>query len=349
MAQVSGTGPVSWRADRDDDGFRTYKVIYRVQATVDESPVRVMFASGLPSLGSGFAVPGYLGIDAWCWCRPEMSVTIDQEKQGDPAVYYLVECTFGNRWTTGQANRCNITPIGDPCLEPVKVNGSFGRAQWEARYDKDGNRVVTSANEPIVGALATFDYARPIVRIEQNVASLGLSTFSSMVNSVNIAPLWGLPARCIKLTNVSWERKYYGLCSVFYTRVFDFECDYYNHDMSGNIIGWDHEIFDSGSICLRGEWQTEVGENYGKYKLLSSITATSPATINNIPQSDLMAYKDMNHEHARVFLDGEGRPANVGLLSSSGESIGTSGPPASARLKFYRESNFLLLGIPTTL
>ena len=343
MAAVEG-GPVTWSAETDDEGFRTYRVVYRVRAAINESPAMVMTASGLPTLWSSFSIAGYSGVDPWCWCRPELSVKIDQEKRGDPAVFYLVETKFSNQYETTRYRRCNNNRIEDPLLEPMKVSGGFNRAQWEAKYDQNGAKLVTSANEPITGAAVTFDYVRPTVRIQQNVASLGLSTFANMVNTVNASSLWGVPARCVKLANASWERQVYGQCNYFYIRSFEFEVDYYNKDHSGNVIGFDKEVYDSGSMCLRGQWVTDsTSADYGKFKILSPVTSTETNTVLTVAQSNFMAYKDMNNEPARVFLDGHGRPANAGLVGG-----GTAGSPASATLKYYRASNFLLLGIPTS-
>lgn len=344
MASVYGNGPVTWAADRDDDGFRTYRITYRVRAAVTESPAAVMAASGLPTIGSPFNLAGYTGADTWCWCRPECNVKIDQEKSGDPVEFYLVEVVFSNKYEGGKSKRCQNTPIEDPLLEPMKVSGNFSKAQREAKYDKDGTRLVTSANEPLTGPGVTFDYTLSTVRIEQNVASLGLSTFSTMINTVNASPLWGVPARCVKLVNAPWERKVYGNCSYFYTRTFEFEIDQYNQDKDGNIIGFDKEVYDGGSMCLRGQWVTDKdSSDYGKYKILADVTSTTVENILTTPQSNFMAYKDMNNEQARAILDGHGRPANAEIVGGS-----AAGEPASAIVKYYRESNFLQLGIPTS-
>jgi len=363
MASVFGNGPISWRMERDAEGFRTYHVMYRVQAEITESPAAVMRASGLPALGSNFDIAGYTGSDVWCWCRPEMSVTIDQEKKGDPAQFYLVEKIFSNKY---DLIRCGDTDIENPLLEPMKISGSFTKLPWEAKYDRNGSRLVTSSNEPITGSEVTFNYTRPTVHIEQNVANLGLSTFSNQVNTVNESPLWGVPARCVLLSNTSWERKTYGRCSFFYTRSFDFEIDFYNRDREGNIIGFDKEILDSGSMCLRGQWIVDAtSEFYGCYRLLSNVMYTEPSSILNSSQGDFMAYKDLNNENTRVILDGHGRPANTKIVYTSGAAVsvltgtgfnnapyttsqGFTGPPASARLEYSGESDFLLLGIPTS-
>jgi len=350
MASVKG-GPVTWRADRDDDGFRTYKVTYRVQAAVTESPAAIMMASGLPSIGETFVISGYSGTDSSCWCRPEMSIKIDQERSGDPAVYYLVECTYSNKFEQGKSKRCQLTSVDDPCVEPMKVSGSFTKAQWEAKYDQNGAKLVTSANEPITGPAVTFDYARPTVRIEQNVRSLGLSTFSQMVNTVNASPLWGCPARTIRLMNAPWERKYSGLCNVFYTRTFEFEVDYCNKDSNGNVIGWDRDIYDSGSSCLAGIWDVTDAAN-PKWKITGPVYSVTPSTVLTISQGSFGVYKDLAGNNKRVVLDGYGRPANakISYKATPGGSYqdATAGPEAHKLLQFYRASNFLLLGIPTS-
>ena len=367
MAHVEG-GPVTWSADRDDEGYRTYKVTYLVSATITESPAAVMRASGLPATGSSFQISGYSGTDSWVWCRPEMSVRIHQEKEGDPATYYLVEKTFSNKTEKGKSLRCQDTEIDDPLLEPMKISGNFGRTQWEAKYNMYGAKLVTSANEPITGPGVTFDYIRPTVRIEQNVANLGLATFANMTNTVNAYSLWGCSARCIKLASTSWERKVFGKCGFYFTRSFEFEIDYYNVDKDFNIIGFDKEVLDSGSKCLRGNWITDATDTYyGSFWIQGNTSYTDSNTVLNINESDFMAFKDLNSENSRVVLDGHGRPANAKIIVGSTKSgrvpltgtgfdnppyttaAGVSGPPASAVCKYYRESDFLLLGIPTSL
>jgi hypothetical protein len=352
MAEVLG-GPVTWNCSRDDEGFRTYKVTWRVKAEVTESPVAVMLASGLPSIGTALYIIGFTGIDYGVWCRPEMSVRIDQEKTGDPAQYYLVECTYSNNWKSGKSQRCQNTSIDDPLLEPMKISGSFSKGQYLARYDKDKLRLVTSANETLYGPDCTFDYAKPTVHIEQNVGSLGLSTFAGMVNTVNDRPLWGVPTRCVKLVHASWDRKVYGQCNFFYTRAFEFEIDCYNKDTNGNLIGFDKEISDSGEKMLRGEWQTHEklangspNPDYGAYKILCSTKATTSSNLSTISEGDLVRVKDMNGEYSRMLLDGKGRPANARLIDAGGDSV--AGPNATKVLQYYQESNFLMLGIPVS-
>ena len=117
--------------------------------------------------------------------------------------------------------RCNTTSIENPLAEPQKVSGTFIKYTRELVWDKDGDLLIYSSHEPIKGGDVEFDRNRPSVRVEQNVSGLGLATFAAMVDTLNDATLWGLVARCIKLDNVSWERKLYGVCTYYYTRIFD--------------------------------------------------------------------------------------------------------------------------------
>ena len=97
---------------------------------------------------------------------------------------------------------------------------------------------------------------------------------------------------------------------------------------------------------MRGHWITDVTNTlyYGNYHIDAPISRTDPSTILNTPESYFDVYKSMSNENTRGFLDGHGRPANA-ILNVGGE---TAGPPASAICKYYKESNFLLLGIPTS-
>lgn len=59
--------------------------------------------------------------------------------------------------------------------------------------------------------------------------------------------------------------------------------------------------------------------------------------------SHFKRYKDKNGENARVLLDGEGQPAELNATGTGASSAG------SIYVRKYTESNFTLLGIPTTL
>jgi hypothetical protein len=166
-----------------------------------------------------------------------------------------------------------------------------------------------------------FDAHRATVVVRQNVASLGLATFTQMINTVNSAPLWGLPARHVKLSNVPWEKKYEGSCDAYYTRSLEFDIDF---------NGFDREVPDVSRKAL-GRW------DHG-----TASTPKDPPEWDNqsLDKTDILnytAYKDVKGNPGEAWLDANGEPvtdvADVNKIE----------------IEYYPESNFLQLGIPTSL
>lgn len=313
-ASVKG-GPRVWSGERDDEGFREYKVVHLVKCTsVNDGPSVVMLASGLPAIGSVWNFGNDL--DTWAFCYPYMKVSIHQEKEGDPNLWWRVEQKFSTRPLT----RCQDTPVEDPLLEPQKVSGNFRNFTIEAVYDRNGNLIKSSSHEQIRGRQVEFDNNKPSVVVQQNVASLGLSTFAQMIDTVNDGPMWGLPARCVKLSNAPWERKYYGTCNIYYTRTFEFDIDYDTFDRT---------VLDEGTKVLHGHWDTTT-----EVWTLDNINGSPPSASN---PTHFDRYKDKFGENTRTILDGAGKP--ITSVASAGQ----------IDVEYYEESNFFTLGIPTSL
>jgi len=135
-----------------------------------------------------------------------------------------------------------------------------------------------------------------------------------MVDTVNDSTLWGLSSRKVKLSNVSWTRNTYGLCYVYYTRNFEFDIDF---------TTFDRVTPDHGLMVLNGKWADDV------WQLIPPSDSTDPRNF--------IRYKDKHANFAKVFLDGSGKP--VGDVADSPD----------IDIEYYDESNFLTLGIPTTL
>jgi hypothetical protein len=159
-----------------------------------------------------------------------------------------------------------------------------------------------------------------------------------MVDTLNDATLWGLAARKIKLSNVSWERLLYGTCDYYYKRVFDFDIDFST---------FDRDVLDEGTKVLSGQWDRDTGE-----WVLLEIEGYGGTPNPDAQRPDhFIRYKDRNDENARVILDGNGLPADSVVLRAEETGTGTteteSGAAARIQVKKYEESNFLLLGIPT--
>ncbi len=285
MASVQG-GPVSWSASIDKDGYTDYSVKFKVSATVFEGPAAVLDASGLPVAGEVWNFGGSEA-DLYAYCRQDTKVSIFPSDEL-PATYYIVEKKFSSK---PDEDRCKDQKIEDPLLEPQKVSGGFSKITEEATHDAFGRPILTSSLEQIRGAQVEFDSNRPSIKISQNVPDLQLFVISTFADCVNAYDLWGMPPRYIKLSNVSWERKFYGSCYVYYSRNFEFDINY---------DSWDRVLLDEGNKALHGKWNLTTGA----WDLIN-INGQPP---NRFDPTHFDQYKDKKNENARCILDGRGKP-----------------------------------------
>lgn len=335
-------GQRKWSLKRDSDGHRTYRITHLVAADTTDGPANVLQTPGLPVPGNPWIVDG--DVDIWAWCRPDADVQVHQEKEGDPATVYSVEQTFSTKPPTkdqGSRQRCADQAIEDPLLEPQKVSGSFVNFTEEVTRDRTGAGIFTSAKERMKGPQVEFEFSRPQIVIEQNVVNLQLATVAQMMNTVNDAPLWGVITRGIRLAGFTWSRQFHGTCFAYYTRTFTFEV-YAKENAAGTAVisGWDRVLVDEGTKVLRGRWETNQNlATYGSYRVDPTIT------IETAGAADIIAYTDFHGNPTNVILDGQGRPwdESAATTGTSDDKMGT------VAVEVYRESNFLLLGIPTTL
>ncbi len=248
MATVLRTGQRDWRLTRDRDGHREYKITFRVVADSPfVGPAEVLQTSGLPVPGDYWIVD--FDSDLWATCKEDAEVV--PVITNEPNTQWDVTVTFS---TKGDDKRCKDQQWDDPLLIPDRVSGSFTRFTEPASFDKDGIQITNSAYERFENNLVEFDASRAAIRISQNRADLEIGLFTPMVDTVNDAPLWGLPERTIKLSNVTWERKYYGQCYLYYERTFEFEVRY-NPGSATDFLGFDRFLLDEGSKVLKGHWQ----------------------------------------------------------------------------------------------
>lgn len=307
-----------WSMTRDSEGFRDYEVIHRVRTTaVTDGPATVMNTPGLPRPGLSFWNFGN-DIDGWAYCRPDMRVTVFQPKKGEASTEWLVKQIFSNR----PQNRCQDTSIEDPLLEPPKVSGGFAKYTEEIRTtyaslgdattDEDQIALKTSSHEPLP---VTLPLGKPTVRIELNTGYLQLGTFSNMVNTVNDRNLWGLSKRKIRLTDVTWERKQYGACNFYYTRIFDFEVDFATVDRT---------YPDYGSLALKGAWDQVGGEN----------DCDNPVWTDG-------ALDPTNFANFEPFTSCKG--ARVKTFLSLGKAVFSEAAAGEIDVIYHAESNFLTL------
>lgn len=244
------------------------------------------------------------------WALCWPNCTVTPVIVNEPNRHWDVDYLF----STKPFSRCQDNSIEDPLLEPMKISGSFVKYTKLTNKDREGNLILSSSHEPIP---VEKDANRPSVVIEQNVPYLGLETFSQMIDTVNDAALWGLEPRCIKLSNAPWSRQVYGTCSYYFTRRFEFDVRYETFDES--------EIADVGTMCLKREWRDGV-------LVLLGGNANNP--------NDFIRIKDARGENCPpMMLDGAG---NV-----NDDPIGD--PKFLETKELYGESNFLTLGVPSSL
>lgn len=294
----------SWELKRDREGYRTYNIQFLLETTDDDDgPLTVMSSGDLPLVGATYGFGNEA--DTYCWCTPEC--TVKPVRTSEPNFLWTLDQIFTNK----PMKRCNTDTIENPLDEPQKVSGSFLKYNKKLRQDRNGDPITSSSHEYITGI--ERDAGRPTVTIEQNIASLGLTTFAAMQDTVNDATLWGLAARKIKLDNISWERKLYGTCTYYYTRKFEFSIKYEGFDLV-DVVDTGFKVFDIDNI-------------------------TDNAT-NRANPKNYIVYKTANQ--------GENSPQKI-LLDGNGNALSNSASPVFLpTIEIYDESDFTTLGIPTS-
>ena len=312
-------GQRSWSCTRDDEGHRDYRISYLVKCESTDGPNTALNCPGLPVPGSPWIVDDDIDLDAWF--RQGATVTPILEKE--PNKYFEVELTASTKPPDSSSGpggdekgaNCADSQQQHPLLQPAKISGGFAKTTEEATVDMYGIAIVNSAHEIMRGPQVEFDKNRPTIRIEQNVPFLDLNLIASMIDTVNDAPLWALPSRSVKLSNFSWERKFYGSCGLYYTRSFEFEIRAIIEN--GLLLGdWDRELLDEGTKCLNGHWDNQTGDWHldpippdGLNPAEDgTIIDTNPPNPNQADPSHFIRYKDRHGENARVVLDGKGAP-----------------------------------------
>lgn len=290
-------GVVTWSMERDAAGHRHYTVLHKVHTdSYLDGPATVLLTPGLPLPGSFWGFGN--DIDLWAFCLPQVKVSVFQQREGDRHVFWITEHKFSTlpyaNLPGRSGNRCQDAQIEDPLLEPPLVSGSFTKYTEEATHDRFGLRILNSAHEPVRGPQVEFDHNRPTVRIEMNLPALNLYILSRMVDTVNSVPMWGMPRRCVKLSNAAWERKFYGLCYVYYTLTLDFDISFST---------FDRNILDEGSKVLNGHWSTTTAE-----WVLDDVASGLPPNRNN--PAHFIRAKDRNEENITLILNGQGEPAD---------------------------------------
>ena len=291
-------GTRSLALEMDNEGHRTYTVSYLVRCETADGPATILTTTGLPQFGDTYSFGSES--DPWAFCLPGARIAIHDEKKGEPARFYTVEKTF----STKPLKKCAEGQWEDPLLQPQRVTGAFQRTAVEHTTDRYGSPITNSAWERIRGKEVEEDVFHSEIRIEQNVASLELPLLQRLNNTLNDAPLWGVPRRCVKCVVQSWEQKFHGLCSLYYSRTFVFSIRVRIDPSTGAIgSGWDRDIADEGTKALNGEWNTSTGN----WNLLQ-IAGGDPSPYN---PAHFCRIKDRQGENTKITLNGAGVPIDT--------------------------------------
>lgn len=318
---ATAKGVLVWGGERDDEGYRTFNVTTHVETDdTDDGPQTVMFCSSLPQIGDEWNFGN--DTDIWCFCYPYMKVSLHEHREGEIHSQWRVDQKFSNR----PLKRCQDTNIEDPLLEPAKISGSFLKDRRPRFQNYDGSYMLTSSWERLTGPDAQFDYSNPTVIIQKNYATLDLPVFSQMIDYLNDDVLWGLPARCVKLSDAPWERNLYGTCGFYFTKTFHFDINYNT---------WDRYLLDEGTKVLRGHWAGSdtpgTADDTNAWIIDAGVTSANPLHF--------IRAKDRNGENIRIILDGHGQPW---------DASGTLGPGTVFAAPYF-QTDFTVLGIPTNL
>jgi hypothetical protein len=288
MAFTIREGPRRKELSVDDDRHRTYQVTYLLQT---DDPLDGLYTayntSGLPVEGDAWQFGNES--DVWAFCKATRKV----RELGQDGPNFLVEIDFEFTTKPPETSRCSEESVTDPLLEPMKISGSFIKMMEEGVVDRFGRAIVSSSWERFRGQQNEWDANRPQVVIEQNVPSLQLEVFSWLVDCVNDRLMWGLPARCIKLSDATWDEKYYGKCYKYYTRKFTFDI---------NRKGWDRRFLDEGTKVLKGHW------TQNQHWEVERIDGELPNRFN---PAHFVSFTDFNGQPITGVLNGFGLPAGV--------------------------------------
>lgn len=355
-------GPLEWTVDKDQMTHRDYTITWLVETDdPDDGPTTVLSAAGLPTIGTQWNFGN--DFDPWALCWPNARCT--PVLTGEPNLRWIVE----NKFSTRPLMRCMDTQIENPLAEPYRVSGGFFKKTKLVDKDQFGNPVRSSSQQRITGGVMEFDDNRPTVRVGFNQLFWPGALYADMVDSVNDAPLWGLPARCVKLSNGTWTRNMWGVCNFYFTVDYEFEIQY-ELDDDGNLVKtWDRKVHDKGTRCLTGyspgEWEIVGPDGVGSSGHPKTNTSpTNPLTglawaagdlvqpenqidpdgidlvtskANYLNPKNFVTYRLASGDEAECFLDGKGRP------------VTDADSAAIIIVDYYKERNLLLLDIPSDL
>jgi hypothetical protein len=251
----------NWSCKSDEYGYRDYSIVFEVISDDPaDGPQTVLNCPGLPTVGSTWL----FGNDDDIYVYAKLVQEATPRVKDEACLIWDVSFSYSSR---PDLQKCETLQFTDPLLQCPKISGHSTKRTIEATLDIGNHPIVNSAFEQIRGPNNEWDNARTGVRVELNTNSTGVLQAIQFLDYVNIAPLWGYDARCIKLSTVTWEKKYYGACSVYFSLIMEFDIANFEPGLSPltpspNGIppgSWDRLVQDEGTKVLNGHYNRETG------------------------------------------------------------------------------------------
>ncbi len=214
-------GELEWSMSTDAEGHRTYNLKTLIEAdSADQGPGTISETPGLATPGTVWSIG--TDFDPWAFMSAEQE--INPVITNEPNLFWIIDQKFTTKREGGQ--KCQDQNIEDPLDEPPEISGSFVKYTKQVAQDRDGDPIMSSSFERIKGPQVERDFNRPTVSITVNVATLALGAYAQKQDHVSDGVMWGLPAGCVKLSTVSWQRQRYGVCNFYYTVTYEFDIDF---------------------------------------------------------------------------------------------------------------------------
>lgn len=320
---LKNLGLLEWTGKRDMDLHRTYNVKFLIETDdIEDGPQLVTYALDLPNVGDPWTYGN--DNDQYAVCTPIVQCETVLKRESN--FWWILSYEFTTRpWLA-----CLTDQLTNPISQPDYISGSFVTYQERTckKLNGDGsvttgtgsgtytststsNTIISSSLEPI---WVSKDKNRPTVSISQTRASLGLSIFSQMIDTLNDSTLWGLPPRCIKLRNVPWKRMVWGRCNYYYQRTLEFDINYKTFDET-ELRDQGHRVIDKKKLEL------------------------DPYLDRTNPDNFTRACDERGNINKIVLLNGQGEMC----------TDPTNHEHFIPTVQLYEESNFLILGVPATL
>jgi len=331
VAQVKGI--VKWTGTADQNGYVTFKITYLVGCLPIEGPWAAMTAVGLPLYGAWYIMPGGAEENINAWCRWDADA--QPRLTAEPNAEFEVTKTFSTKPPDPTDKVCSTQQFSNPLLEPAKISGSFINKAAIYTQDRFGNNIEYSSHEPILGELAKFDKNRNQVKISQNikVEEFDLPLLETMRDTVNAFPLWGMPARTIKLSNAEWERAFWGTCGMYFKRTLTFEV---NEDT------FDVNIQDKGKMVLKGHWEKDTTVDPPRFTGNWIVENVGPNPADPSNPKHFIIFKDFHGQPREGLLNGAGIPAGTRIRSEwmvALDAVPATTPPIQLDSAFWAPVN----------